>query len=282
MIKWPKWFPKEVVKFLDKIDFDLPRKDIIPWEKRDDDAMMFFSAPNYYWSHMSKKEVGKILDAILDAGLDGPSIELGGSYASDEYNRKPTTKNIADIYRDQFKKWEVWEEGLRDRGLIAHIAFLNTNQKQANKISDSEWDKLAREFVAKYGTRNKIILPASERDDRTRDSIVNTLNKTFSQIVPNGQLVSYSGSPGAYKEHHSQRGNDIKKGNAKLLNVSDSGPAIAYLYGGSWRSGGTPNLANIHAYVSTIKKSGTSGAVYSFGKKFDYAGCKAAGEAWRK
>ena len=251
----------------------------ISWEKLLETAQLYFSAPNYYAFHQSDAEVGKILDAILEAGLDGPSVELGGRATADEYNGNPSAENIAVTYRRNIKAWGVWEKGIRDRGLVAHIAFLNTNSSRNNQISDGEWAKLANEFMDAHGTRNKLVLPASETDSRTRASIRSTLDRTFRARM-NSQTLHYGGTSGL-REYHSQRGSDVPRGNKDLLVVSDSGPAIAYLYGGDWKNGGTPNLANIHDYVKHIKDMGVSGAVYSFSRKFDYKGCAEAGKAWK-
>lgn len=249
------------------------------WETRLKTQQLYFSAPNYYAFKQSEAEVNKILDALLFNGLDGPSVEFGGRATADEYNGNPDAESVASAYRRNIKQWDVWEKGLRARGLVAHIAFLNTNTARNNKISDAEWVKLANEFLDRHGIRNKVILPASETDGRTRSSIRTALDRAFR--ARGAIVLKYGGSSGL-REYHSQNGRDVPRGNKDLYVVSDSGPAIAYLYGGDWRNGGKPNLANITAYVTAIANAGASGAVYSFGREFDYRGCEAAGKAWGK
>lgn len=254
-------------------------KPTLSWEQRLETQQLYFSAPNYVWSDASKAEVAKRLDAILEAGLDGPSIEFGGFDLVSEYLGQPDNEALAARYRKSIKAWdENWQPALEARDLVAHVAFLNTNSKKNNTVSDTEWAKLANEFIDKCGTRNKIVLPASETDSRTRASIRTTLDRAFRSRM-GSQTIRYGGSSGL-REYHSQRGNDVPRGDKNLLVVSDSGPAIAYLYGGDWKQGGTPNLANITTYVTAIGNAGASGAVYSFGRKFDKDGCKAAGKAW--
>lgn len=258
--------------------FGLGPKAPMKWDKRLTRQMMFFSAPNYYWMDADAEEV---CDAILEAGLDGPSIEFGGSDTSKEYNGQPTTRPVKAVYESNIKTWSKWQKAIESRGLVAHIAFLNTNSKRNNTVSDTEWANLANAFIAAHGSENKIILPASETDSRTRPSIRSILEHTFRQRVPAPQIVTHSGQSVGYTEHHSQKGNDVPRGDKDNLTVSDSGPAIAYLYGGDWRFGGSPNIANITTYVRSIKAAGTSGAVYSFSTEFDKDGCKAAGKAWK-
>lgn len=252
------------------------------WEKRLDRQMLFFSAPNYYWAKMSDSEIAEALDTMLEAGIDGPSVEFAGRATADEYNGNPDATPIEKTYRDHIKAWRSWEHALAQRGMVAHLVFMNTNSKRNNTISDTEWSKLANEFIAAHGTKNKIILPASETDARTRASIRTILDHTFRQRVPANQMIHY-GPPlqVGFGEYHSQKGTDIPAGDKRKLVVSDSGPAIGYLYGGDWRNGGTPDLEHITAYVRTIKQHGCSGAVYSFGRKFDAPGCRMAGKAWK-
>ena len=221
------------------------------------------------------------LNAILFNNLDGPSIEFGGMDLADEYNGRPDNVPLAERYRKHIKIWdEIWQPALEDRGLVAHIAFLNTNSKKNNSVSDAEWTKLANEFIDKCGTRNKLVLPASETDSRTRTSIRSTLDRAFRARI-GSQTIRYGGSSGL-REYHSQRGNDIPRGNKDLIVTSDSGPAISYLYGGSWKTGGSPNLPNITTYVTTGGNNGATIAVYNFNTKFDLRGCEAAGKAWGK
>lgn len=253
----------------------------ITWGERLTRAMFFFSAPNYYWESKSKKEVSKILDAILDAGLDGPSIELGGQQIIGEYLGKKITDNIKTIYLNNFDKWQIWEDGIRERGLVAHIVFLNSNQSAANKISDAEWHDLVKNFVLRYGSRNKIIEGVSERDARTRSSIVSTVTKAVEEFVPHEQIVTYGDGNGAFHEHHSKNGHDVPLGkNMHFLFVNDSGPAIAYLYGSDYRSKPVLNKPNMISWVVNIKASHGSGVVYSISKEFDYEGCSLAGDYW--
>lgn len=250
----------------------------VKWEKRLTRQMCFFSGPNYYWMDA---DADKVCDAILDAGLDGPSIEFGGSDTAKEYNHTPIYGGVKDRYKANIKAWGGWQKAIEKRGLIAHIAFLNTNSSRNNSLSDADWAQLVNEFISAHGTKNKIILPASESDSRTRASIRTTLDRSFRVRVPANQMISMGSAGEGFSEYHSQKGTDIPKGNRQKLVVSDSGPAIGYLYGGDWRNGGTPNLNNIGTYVRTAKANGVSVAVYSFGKKFDKAGCQAAGKAWK-
>lgn len=250
------------------------------WEQRLTSQQCYFAAPNYYFAEQSDSEIDKILNAILEAGLDGPSIELGGSDVSEEYNGRPGSTPVDQVYRKQIKAYaEKWQPKIEARGLVAHVAFLNTNTRRNDKISDGTWRDLANEFIDKCGTRNKIVLPASETDPRTRASIRSTVEGVFRSRM--GSQTLRNGGTSGLREVHSQKGTDIPRGNKDLLVVSDSSPAIGYLYGGDWQNGGSPNLANIHTYVATAKGNGVSVAVYSFGRKFDYAGCKEAGKAWK-
>lgn len=255
----------------------------VKWQKRLDRQMCFFSAPNYYWMKMSNSDINEALDLIVESGLDGPSLEFAGRATADEYNGNPDHTPVTTTYRQNIEAWKPWHEAIKRRGLVAHIAFCNTNTVRNNTINDTEWANLANEFLHTYGTENKIILPTSETDQRTRASIRSILDHVFRSRMPGRQMIR-GGTPPAgegYGEHHSQKGNDIPRGNHRQLVVSDSGPAIGYLYGGSWRDGGVPDIDHISQYVKTIKASGCSGAVYSFSRKFDAAGCRVAGKAWK-
>lgn len=253
-------------------------KPSMSWEKRLTRPMCFFSAPNYYWM---EADANAVCDAILAAGLDGPSIEFGGPDTAKEYNHEPVHGGVKDRYKANIKAWGKWQKAIESRGLVAHIAFLNTNSSRNNTLSDADWTALANEFTSAHGTKNKIILPASEADPRTRPSIRNSLDRAFRAKFPSRQVISQGAAGEGYSEYHSQKGTDIPSGGRQKLVVSDSGPAIGYLYGGDWRNGGSTNLTNIAQYVSTCKSKGVSCGVYSFGKKFDKEGCKTAGKAWR-
>lgn len=252
----------------------------VTWEQRLAKPMLFFSGPNYFWHDIPAGEVPKILDAILAAGLTGPSIEFGGDFIADEYNgQKPTGLNVMEVYAARIAKWAVWEQGLRARGLVAHIAFLNSNQSAANKATDAQWTNMAARFTAEHGTRNKIVLALSEDDDRTRSSIRGAITKGLQ--FPAAQLITHDGKGGTIREEHHSRQRIVTGKGHRFLNVTDNRDAIADLYGSKWTSGGTPNLANIQDFAARIRAGGVSGAVYSFSTTFDFAGLAAASKGWK-
>lgn len=253
-----------------------------PWQSRITRQMLFFSAPNYYWPEKSQAEVDAALDAILASGLDGPSVEFGGMFVADEYNHIRGDANVSDIYAQRLDQWAATDAGLRKRGLVAHIAFLNSNQSYANKISDAAWQEIARKWASRYGSENKLVLPLSEDDSRTRSSIGTAIYKgLLAGGFPRSQLISMSGSWGDWIETHNGRGKVPSGKNYRTIVVNDNGPSIGDLYGGDWRNGGKPNLANIEGYATELRARRCSGAVYSFGKVFDFDGLSAAARGWK-
>lgn len=263
--------------------FDSTPEATLSWEQRLTTQQLYFSAPNYWWSTLSQSEVNKALDTMLAEGADGPSIEFCGPATADEYNKKNTaaTAERVDVtYRKNIKIFkDRWLPGLKKRGQVVKLSFCNTNTKRNNTISDGEWKNLANEFVDACGVNNMLVLPYSETDPRTRSSIRSVLDQTFR--ARGARVVRYGGTSGL-RECHSQRGNDIPRGNKDLIVSSDSGPCIGYLYGGSWQGGGSPNEANITAYATTTGNNGGSCEIYNFNTKFDAKGCKIAGKAWGK
>lgn len=251
-----------------------------PWRERLTRPLLFYSAPNYYWSKATAAQVDATLNAILARGLDGISVEYGGTFISDEYRKIPNGAGVASLYAEQSDRWALWDAGLRRRGLIAHVAFLNANQSKANTISDSQWESIAKTWAQRYGPDNKLVLPLSESDSRTRSSIGNAIHRgLMAGGYPRSQLISMAGRWGDWTETHHGRGK-VPSGNFRTIVVNDNGPSIADLYGSSWTSGGTPNLGRIQEYSAEIRRKGVSGAVYSFGQAFDFAGLQAAAAGW--
>jgi len=252
----------------------------IRWQDRLTRQMLFMGAPQYQWAQMSNAQMNAALDAIAAAGIDGPSIEFGGVFIRDEYNKVPNGGDIADIYDRQIEAWKPWDAAIRARGQVAHLAFLNANQSKANRMSDGLWEAKARAFIRTYGPENKLVLPLSETDTRTRTSIGNSIAKgLLAGGLPKSQIISMAGKWGDFNETHHGRGK-VPSGGHRTINVNDNGPSIADLYGPKWQQGGTPNLPHIQEYSEEIRRKGVSGAIYSFGTEFDFAGCAVAGKAF--
>lgn len=249
-----------------------------PWQERIGRQMILMAAPQYWWHDQT--DVDYILDTVLASGADGISVEYGGSWIADEYNKIKTTESVAAIYARRHEQWAKWDEGLRKRGLVAHVTFLNSNQSAANKIGDGEWRSIAERWAKRYRSDNKLALPLSESDSRTRSSIGDAIYKgLLAGGIPRSQLISMGGNWGDWKETHHGRGK-VPSGNHRTINVNDNGPSIEDLYGGNWTSGGVPNAANIRAYVSECRSRGVSCVVYSFGRMFDPVGLTAAMDGW--
>lgn len=253
---------------------------VINWRDRLGRPMLWMGAPQYPWALLPLPEVNAVLDAIAAAGLDGPSIEFGGTFIRDEYNKIPNRDDIADIYDRQADAWGPWETGIRARGQVAHIAYLNANQSKANRMSDQLWEAKARAFIRRYGPDNKLGLPLSESDTRTRAGIGDAIARGLvAGGLPRSQIISMAGKWGDWREVHHGRGK-VPSGDRRTICVNDNGPSIADLYGSRWQQGGTPNLPHIEEYAAEIRRKGVSGAIYSFGTAFDFAGCAAAGKGW--
>lgn len=261
----------------------------VPWSDRIRGQLCFMAAPSYLWHRQSDAEVERILDAIQAAGLDGPSFDFAGEWLLSQYkdrgpdisaNPEPDARRV---YRELFYKFAAWDTGIRQRGLVAHIAFLNSNGHLADDRPDDDWTALAQEFVQRFGPSNKIVLPLSETDSRTRPSVGAAIYKGLRAAgLPSDQLIGYGDSKwGRYTETHKGRGK-VPSGNATLLVVNDNGPAIADLYGSDWVAGGTSNPARIEEFARECRRKGVSCAVYSFGRTFDFSGCAAAGRGWGK
>lgn len=257
-----------------------PQIPTIRWQDRLNRQCLFMGAPQYQWALMSRDETNAALDAIQAAGLDGPSIEFGGTFIRDEYNKVPNREDIADIYDAQISAWAWWSVAIRARGLVAHIAFLNANQSKANRMSDQLWEAKARTFIRTYGPDNMLVLPLSETDKRTRTSIGNAIAKgLLAGGLPKSQIISMAGKWGDWNETHHGRGK-VPSGGHRTINANDNGPSIRDLYGDDWQRGGTPNVARIQEYAAEIRRKGVSGVIYSFGVKFDHVGLAAAARGW--
>lgn len=254
----------------------LDPKPTMSWEKRLDSQMIFASAPNYNWNKQSKDEVRKIMTAVLEAGADGVSIEM-------------CTRNLnftlADYYKNNKLIAEVWMPLAREFGLIIHFAYINTNTDANNRIKDSDWKLVFNDFFDRCGTKNMIVLAASEEDKRTRPSIRATLKMVLNSRLPERQRVTHWESGQQIVEYHSKNGNDTKKSplGRRFLVVPDSCPAIGYMYNGPCFDTTTPKPDNIASYAGRVAVNGNSTVVnYNFCQKFDYVGLKAAMKTWGK
>lgn len=252
------------------------------WSGRITRPMFFMAGPQYYWDDVPGNQVPPWLAAIRDSGLDGPSIEFQGHFPSDD-----KTLDVASIYRNQFAAWRRWLPVLREMGLVAHIAFLNSNQSAANNMPDSWWYDTARAFAQEFGPANMLILPLSETDSRTRASIGQAIERGLRDGgFPAAQLIGY-GSRGdrGFLEHHPKDIASIKRGDFRILNIPDHGQAIGRtmrtMYGPDWRNGGTPQVKEITKFTDAVQAAGTSGGLYSFGRSPDLTGLDAASKAWR-
>lgn len=260
------------------------------WSARITRPMFFMAGPQYYWDDVPAAHVRPWLTAIRDAGLTGPSIEFQGSFPVDEYNTgKPGSVDVAKVYRDQFAAWRAWLPVIRELGLVAHIAFLNSNQSHANNMPDSWWYETAKAFALEFGSANLLILPLSETDSRTRASVGQAIERGLRDGgFPAAQLIGY-GSRGdrGFLEHHPKDNASIQRGDFRILNIPDNGKAIGSkllktMYGPNWQSGGSPQLGEITKFTDAVQAAGTGGGLYSFGRSPDLQGLEAASQAWRK
>lgn len=248
----------------------------IPWEQRLTRQMFFFSAPNYYWPDASQAQVDATLDAILAAGLDGPSFELcNGKQANGLVGKATVEANI--------KAYARWDAGCKARGLVAHIAFLNSNYDWPKYVGNSSWRGYVDQFFTLYGTSNKIVLPVSERDPRTPKTVVDTIVKAVKLRIPYRHYIGYGSTVlgGAFHERHYSKVSSIESGDYLDLWIPDNGITIEWAYGPKWRStGGTPNLDHIGQIAEVTWEKGVSGGIYSFSQLFDKAGLAAAAASW--
>ena len=259
--------------------FKGPKRD---WRAAINQQMFFFGSPTYFFRDVENPK-GWIIE-ILNAGLTGPDIELNGPFPVYEYNgQRIRNLDVASECKKSIDAMEKWLIAARTYGAVISLKFLNSNQSDANRMPDSWWEETAYQFIKRYGSDNLLIMPLNEADGRTRASIGTAIRRGLSRAgFPTSQMIDWNrdGSSGYWEVH--PRDDKVRRGNHKLLQISDSGEAIRFLYGNDWQQGGTPNVDRIKSYTRNVKRAGTSGGIYSFARKPDRVGLKAAGEAWRE
>jgi hypothetical protein len=252
------------------------------WRERFARPFLLMDGPAYYWPALAAAQVRSWLTAIAKAGLDGVDLELGGSFAVDEFNGK-TSKglNLDPVYNTNLDRLALWLQEARVLGLLVSVKVINSNQSAANGKSDAWWKQIGQR-VGALGADNLLVMPVNEDDSRTRATIRSSILAGLASVnFPKAQTIGWLSKGGfGLVERHPAKTSAVISGDRTLLQISDNGPMIANLYGSSWTKGGTPNKANIAAFVRAIRASGSSGGIYSFRRDPDLDGLAAAGAAW--
>ncbi len=240
------------------------------WRDRLNRAIVMCGAPNYYWHKQTAQQREAILDAVAASGIDGLHFEFGGEFIVQEYIKKPIGGTFAEIYRQRIRDFAPWLAGIRARGLIAEVTWINTNQSKAKPTSDGDHIALVNEFLNAHGTDNMLILPYSETDTRTPR--LSGVLSTFKARVPADQLISYAqGQPGNwYETHPSSISKIVTMTTSRTIICSDSGGIIKELKGSSWTGGGTTNTANMAKFAAACRGMSASCVEYSFSREFDF------------
>ena len=241
------------------------------WRDRLNRAIVLCGAPNYYWHKQTAKQREAILDAVAASGIDGLHFEFGGEFIVQEYIKKPMGGTFSEIYRQRIKDFAPWIAGIRKRGLIAEVTWINTNQSKAKPTSEGDHVALVNEFLNAHGTDNLLILPYSETDTRTPR--LSGVLSTFKARVPADQLIRYAqGQPGNWDETHpSSISKIVTMTTSMTIICSDSGGIIKELKGSSWTGGGTTNTANMAKFAQACRGMSSSCVEYSFAREFDFA-----------
>lgn len=240
------------------------------WRDRLNGAIVLCGAPNYYWHKQPSAQREAILDAVAASGIDGLHFEFGGEFIVMEYIKKPMGGTFQEIYRQRIADFAPWIAGIRARGLIADVTWINTNQSKADKLGVSDHVGLVNKFLNTHGTDNLLILPYSETDSRTTryDAVI----QAFKARLGDGQLIRYaSGQPGNWFETHPSTTSKITgKTDSRTIICSDSGGIIKELKGSSWTGGGATNTANMAKFAAACRGISASCVEYSFAREFDF------------
>jgi hypothetical protein len=236
----------------------------VTFEQRLQRQCLFVSAPNYHWPQVPVAEIGPWMDRVRAAGLDGVSLEFFASPVADEYRgSKLPGQDPRAVFTERVQQFAPWHAAAKARGLGMHVSFLNSNWTPIRNASPAQWRDMARQWAERYPD-GCIVLPVSERDGRASGDRVRAVLDGFGGYAK-ARLVRYSDEgSGDFNEFHNGNVTSLRRGDRRILNVSDNGSILRQLFADFPQDGRQVREDNLRLYVSGIRRAGTSGVVYSF------------------
>ncbi len=254
------------------------------WKSKTAKGMFFYSAPSYYWSDKNALVARITCNYIKAVGLNGPSFELGG--------RMKDPVDVETRYSTNIDKFERWIKVCREKGLIAHVSFLNSGANSANNRSYTYWYNTAKGFIQKYGPNNIIILALSENSGQIDSSARQAIEAGLQAAgFPKNQMINYGddlgsdpANPYGYREKHPENLSKISNPDPfgpKTLYISDNNLLLEQMYGSDFKEHPSLNSKAIEDYTKAVKASGASGGIYSFSRDFEWNEALRVGGIWR-
>jgi len=224
----------------------------------------------YDWSRQSYSDVRRYVDACVRNGFTGISFELMERMA--DWPRGERVDDVAKRMQEQVEKVGIWISECRRAGLWARIIINNSNADvNQNLTSPSPFIVAATQLKSKYGEKQVLILPVSEKDSDLNSSYRSAIINHCEAIFDRKNTIAYADrrQDALWLERHMKDPAAPASGNWQTIAVSDTGDILRKLH----EDGVTGQKAIVPAWETFVRSNivaGVSVCCYAFHKKADH------------